>query len=106
MPRSHRPELWLLLAVTPLFAACDDGGPEERHCVGPDGAYTGDWGCEPAHPSYRGGSHFIYVPMHHYTGVGTQAGLFARATSPGSGKAMVTRGGFGDAGSSHAHGGS
>ena len=92
--------------MAPLFSACDDGGPEERHCVGPDGVYTQDWGCEPAHPGYRGGSHFVYVPMHHYTGVGTAAGSFARATSPGSGKATVTRGGFGHAGSGHAHGGS
>jgi hypothetical protein len=101
-----RPELWLLLAVAPFFSACEEIGPEQRHCVGPDGAYVEDDRCEPSHPHHLGGSHYVYVPSSHYTGVGARAGSFAEATSPGSGHVAVSRGGFGHAGSGHGHGGS
>jgi hypothetical protein len=97
-------DLTLLLLVAPFFAACDDGGPEERHCVGPDGIYLEDGRCETGNARYATGSHWIYVPGRHYSGVGTSAGHFIGATSPGSGHAVVARGGFGATGAAHAHG--
>lgn len=101
MSRSHRtPELWLLLAVAPFFGGCGDG-PEERHCVGTDGSYLEDQRCDPGHPRYFGGAHYVYVPHGYYGGVGTSAGAFRSATTPGSGHAAVSRGGFGSHGSSH-----
>lgn len=95
-------DLTLLLLVAPFFAGCDDGGPEERHCVGPDAVYLEDGRCEPAGPGYVAGSHWVYVPRHYYGGVGASAGRFASATSPGSGHATVSRGGFGATGAAHA----
>lgn len=104
MARRRKPDLRILLAVAPLFAACDDPGPEARHCVGPDGVYLEDDRCEPAHPRFHSGAHYVYVPMHRYTGPGTDAGPFRAATAPGSGHAAVSRGGFGSKGAAHAHG--
>jgi hypothetical protein len=97
-------DLTLLLLVAPLFAGCRGDGPEDRHCVGPDGRYVDDWGCEPTHPQYVGGSHWVYVPRGHYSGVGTASGRFGGATSPGSGHATVSRGGFGGTGAGHVGG--
>jgi hypothetical protein len=100
MPRRTRHlDLTLLLAVAPFFAACD--GREERHCVGPDGVYLPDPGCDPASPRWVGGSHWVYVPRSHFSGMGTHAGAFRGSTSPGSGHAAVSRGGFGHTGAGH-----
>jgi hypothetical protein len=106
MARSKRPpELWLLLAVAPFFAACEDPGPEERHCVASDGVFVEDQRCEPTHPRYSGGSHFVFIPGHYYGGPGSSAGAFVAATTPGSGHAAVARGGFGSHGVGHGAGG-
>jgi len=104
--KTRTPDLRLLLAVAPLFAACEDRGPEARHCVGPDGIYLEDERCEPAHPRFHSGAHYVHVPGSHYTGAGTHAGAFTHSTTPGSGHAAVSRGGFGSTGSAHAHAGS
>lgn len=106
MARSQRrPELWLLLAVAPFFMSCDDGGPEERHCVGPDGRYLEDLRCEPGGPYHHAGAHYVYVPHSYYGGPGASAGAFRGATTPGSGHATISRGGFGSHGAAHGHGG-
>jgi hypothetical protein len=103
MPRKPRKlELTLLLAVAPFFAACE--GPERRHCVGPDGVYVEDPRCDPGGPRWVPGVHYVYVPSSHYSGLGTSAGAFRGSTSPGSGHAVVSRGGFGHTGAAHAGG--
>jgi hypothetical protein len=106
MARRPKLELGLLLLVAPLLGGCDrDPGPEARRCVGPDGRYVEDGWCEPAHSAYRPGYHYIYVPSRHYTGIGSSAGHFTSATTPGSGRsAAISRGGFGSTGH-HAAGG-
>lgn len=101
MPRARRPiDLRLLLLVAPFFAACN--GPEDRRCVGQDGVYLADRACDPGDPGYVPGSHQVYVPRSYYTGVGHSAGPFRGSTSPGSGHAVVSRGGFGHSGAAHA----
>jgi hypothetical protein len=101
MSRPRRPlDLTLLLAVAPFFAACS--GPEQRHCVGLDGVYIEDAGCDPAASRYVPGSHWVYVPRRYYSGVGSHAGAFRSSTSPGSGHAVVARGGFGHTGAARA----
>jgi hypothetical protein len=100
MARTRRPpDLRLLLAVAPFFAAC--AGAEQRHCVDPDGAYVDERGCDPVDARYLPGSHWVYVPSRHYSGIGSSSGAFRHATSPGSGHAAVSRGGFGHTGAAH-----
>ena len=104
MPRVPRPlDLTLLLLVAPFFAGCER--QEERHCVGGDGNYVNDWDCEEEGRARAGGYHWIYVPRGYYGGVGAAAGAFRGATTPGSGKAIVSRGGFGSTGAAHGAGG-
>jgi hypothetical protein len=97
-------DLRLLLAVAPFFAGCGPG-PEERRCVDGEGLYQEDEGCDEAHPAYRPGAHWVFVPRRYYTGIGSHAGAFHGATTPGSGHAAVSRGGFGATGHAHAAGG-
>jgi hypothetical protein len=98
-------ELSLLLAVAPLLKACD--GPEDRHCVGPDGVYLADECCDAHAACHVPGAHHVYVPRRHYTGSGTHAGAWSSRTSPSrssSGSHSITRGGFGHTGGGHAGG--
>ena len=110
--KTRRLDLTLLLAVAPLVAGCD--GPEERHCVDAEGVYRPDEEC--LAPASASGTwdqapprrvHWVYVPQHHYGGIGTHAGSYVHSTSPGRGSAGVSRGGFGSTGAAHAagHGG-
>lgn len=105
VPRAtRRLELSLLLAVAPLFAACT--GPEERHCVGPDGVYLADACCDASAACHVPGTHYVYVPRRHYGGVGAHAGSWVSRTSPSpSAAGVVSRGGFGHTGAGHAGGG-
>jgi hypothetical protein len=98
-------ELSLLLAVAPLLGACD--GPEERHCVGPDGVYLADACCEERAACHVAGAHYVYVPRRHYSGAGSHAGAWRSSTSPSrSFSSAISRGGFGHTGGAgHAGGG-
>jgi hypothetical protein len=101
--RSRRLELSLLLAVAPLVG-CD--GPEDRRCVGPDGVYLQDRCCEATAACHVPGSHYVYVPRRHYTGVGSHSGSWLSHTSPSPSRAsFISRGGFGHTGSGHVGGG-
>jgi hypothetical protein len=94
---TRRLELSLLLAVAPLLGACN--GPEERHCVGPDGVYLADACCEERAACHVAGAHYVYVPRRHYTGAGTHAGVWRSSTSPSRGSSSgIARGGFGHTG--------
>jgi hypothetical protein len=96
-------ELSLLLAVAPFVAACD--GPEDRHCVGPDGVYLSDACCEANAACHVAGAHYVYVPRRHYSGIGSHAGAWRSSTSPASSRSsFVSRGGFGHTGSGHTGG--
>jgi hypothetical protein len=102
--RSRHLQLSLLLAVAPLVGGCD--GPEDRRCVGPDGVYRQDPCCETAAACHVPGSHYVYVPRRHYSGVGSSAGAWRSHTSPSpSRSSFISRGGFGHTGSGHPGGG-
>jgi hypothetical protein len=101
--KSRHLELSLLLAVAPLVGGCE--GAEDRRCVGPDGVYLQDPCCEASAACHVPGSHYVYVPRRHYSGVGSHAGAWRSHTSPSpSRSSFISRGGFGHTGSGH-HGG-
>lgn len=113
--------LGLLLAVSALLVACDQGKPQERRCVDRDGQFVDEANCATGEaaafqdgsvapgatagatggwdqpdggtPAARGGFHFIWIPYGMFGGMGTYAPGFVRSGTGGSSHPGATPGG-------------